>query len=129
MEAAFEDMEDKNVNFEEFRLDESYYSGSSIEAIMKDKKLNLRNEYSGWTEAAFEDMEAKNVKFKGFRLIVETDCKLVVDWISLSVDAPPSFFNLVFELSDMVIKRGFVTRLTSRRCNMEADHLAKAGIE
>ncbi|KAK9030580.1 hypothetical protein V6N11_032002 [Hibiscus sabdariffa] len=64
-----------------------------------------------------------------YRLIVETDCKLVVDWISLSVDAPPSFFNLVFELSDMVIKRGFVTRLTSRRCNMEADHLAKAGIE
>ncbi|KAK8604935.1 hypothetical protein V6N13_082398 [Hibiscus sabdariffa] len=63
-----------------------------------------------------------------FRLIVETDCKLVVDWISLSVDAPTSFLNLVLELSDMVIKRGFVMRLTPRRCNMEADHLAKAGI-
>ncbi|KAK8636922.1 hypothetical protein V6N13_064356 [Hibiscus sabdariffa] len=63
-----------------------------------------------------------------FRLIVETDCKLVVDWIFLSVDAPPSFLNLVSELSDMVIKRGFVMRLTPCRCNMEADHLAKAGI-
>ncbi|KAK8492915.1 hypothetical protein V6N12_038615 [Hibiscus sabdariffa] len=63
-----------------------------------------------------------------YRLIVETDCKLVVDWISFSVYAPPSFFNLALELSDMVIRRGYVMRLTPRRCNMEADHLAKAGI-
>ncbi|KAK8554067.1 hypothetical protein V6N12_031045 [Hibiscus sabdariffa] len=61
-------------------------------------------------------------------LIVKMDCKLVVDWISLSVDSPPNFFNLVSELSDMVIKRGFVMRLTPRSCNVEAGRLAKAGI-
>ncbi|KAK8579696.1 hypothetical protein V6N12_070007 [Hibiscus sabdariffa] len=56
-----------------------------------------------------------------YRLIVNSDYKSVVDWISLSVNAPLSFSNMVSKLSDMVIKRGFVMRLIPRSCNIEAD--------
>ncbi|KAL4354858.1 hypothetical protein GQ457_06G015010 [Hibiscus cannabinus] len=63
-----------------------------------------------------------------YMLIVKTNYKLVVKWISLSVDALPNFFNMVSEMVDMVTKRGFVMRLIPHSYNMEADRLAKTGI-
>ncbi|KAK9009610.1 hypothetical protein V6N11_036141 [Hibiscus sabdariffa] len=45
-----------------------------------------------------------------FRLIIECDCKLVVDWLSMSATPPISFSSLVYELLRTIRERGMSVR-------------------
>ncbi|KAE8672566.1 G patch domain-containing protein TGH [Hibiscus syriacus] len=62
------------------------------------------------------------------RLIVESDCKVAVDWIMWPASAPPFFSSLVGKIVSIILERGFIVWYISRSCNWEADSLAKQGI-
>ncbi|KAE8701523.1 leghemoglobin C2-like [Hibiscus syriacus] len=62
------------------------------------------------------------------RLIIECDCKLVVDWIKDQALVPISLSNFVKEIVSIVSFRNFIVRWIPRSCNCEADKLAKEGI-
>ncbi|KAK8663430.1 hypothetical protein V6N13_083250 [Hibiscus sabdariffa] len=59
-----------------------------------------------------------------FRLIIECDCKLIVESLSMSVNPPISFYSLVSELMGTIRERGMSLRWIPR----SADALAKSGI-
>ncbi|KAK9029932.1 hypothetical protein V6N11_031373 [Hibiscus sabdariffa] len=59
-----------------------------------------------------------------FRLIIECDCKLIVESLSMSVNPPISFYSLVSELMGTIRERGMSLRWIPR----SADALAKSEI-
>ncbi|KAE8724272.1 pentatricopeptide repeat-containing protein [Hibiscus syriacus] len=61
------------------------------------------------------------------RLILESDCKAVVDWI-LQPTSSPFFSSMVEKIVSIVLDRQIIVRHISRRCNCEANSLAKQGI-
>ncbi|KAE8693418.1 Polycomb group protein FERTILIZATION-INDEPENDENT ENDOSPERM [Hibiscus syriacus] len=62
------------------------------------------------------------------RLIIESDCKLVVDWIKDQALVPVFLSNFVKEIVSIVSFRNFIVRWIPRSCNCEAGKLAKEGI-
>ncbi|KAE8735729.1 DNA/RNA polymerases superfamily protein [Hibiscus syriacus] len=55
------------------------------------------------------------------RLILESDCKIAVDWILRPVTAPSFFSSLVGEIGALVSARDIMITLIPRTCNWEAD--------
>ncbi|GMI75696.1 hypothetical protein like AT2G34320 [Hibiscus trionum] len=62
------------------------------------------------------------------RIIVESDCKTIVDWLTKSVNPPVAFAPMVMELAKIIESKGMILRLIPRECNTRADALAKSGI-
>ncbi|KAK8484510.1 hypothetical protein V6N11_021493 [Hibiscus sabdariffa] len=62
------------------------------------------------------------------RLIVESDCKTVVDWINGMVDPPSSIGKEVNDVAVIILVKGISLSLIPRCCNVVADSLAKSGI-
>ncbi|GMI96141.1 hypothetical protein like AT4G29090 [Hibiscus trionum] len=62
------------------------------------------------------------------RIIVESDCKSVVDWLTKSSNPPVAFAPMVMELTKIIESKGVILRLIPRECNTRADALAKSGI-
>ncbi|KAE8715326.1 Cytidine/deoxycytidylate deaminase family protein [Hibiscus syriacus] len=62
------------------------------------------------------------------RLIIESDCKSVVDWISKQHPAPTFYSSLVEEIGAIISAMDIFLRLILRSCNMEANKLAKEEI-
>ncbi|KAK9001211.1 hypothetical protein V6N11_082999 [Hibiscus sabdariffa] len=63
-----------------------------------------------------------------FRLIVESDCKIVVDWILGMTESPVIALETVREVTDASRVRNLLIRLIPRCINVEADLLAEEGI-
>ncbi|KAE8698668.1 serine/threonine-protein kinase AFC1-like [Hibiscus syriacus] len=63
------------------------------------------------------------------RLIIESDCKSVVDWILLPTTSPRFLSSLVQKIASIITEREIIIRHIPRSCNCEADSLAKQGIE
>ncbi|KAK8500856.1 hypothetical protein V6N12_076210 [Hibiscus sabdariffa] len=62
------------------------------------------------------------------RLVVESDCKLVTDWL-LRVSVPPfCFVRMVEGMVSTISNKGILVHWVPRCCNFAADSLAKAGI-
>ncbi|KAE8668570.1 Dynamin-2B [Hibiscus syriacus] len=61
------------------------------------------------------------------RLIVESDCKSVVDWVN-SPSAPIFFSSFVKVIVSILSDKDYILRLIPRSCNCEGDKLAKEGI-
>ncbi|KAE8678433.1 hypothetical protein F3Y22_tig00111410pilonHSYRG00088 [Hibiscus syriacus] len=62
------------------------------------------------------------------RLIIESDCKKVVDWILQPTSSPPFLRLLVQKIASLISERAIIIRHIPRSCNCEADTLAKQGI-
>ncbi|XP_039069600.1 uncharacterized protein LOC120216169 [Hibiscus syriacus] len=62
------------------------------------------------------------------RLIIESDCKLVMDWIKDQALVLVFLTNFVKEIVSIISVRDFIVRWIPRCCNCEADKLAKEGI-
>ncbi|KAK8675161.1 hypothetical protein V6N13_033231 [Hibiscus sabdariffa] len=62
------------------------------------------------------------------RLIIESDSKVAVDWISFPSSSNPTFSNLVQELNVYFINDRWMLRHIQRSQNTRADILAKSGI-
>ncbi|KAK8676204.1 hypothetical protein V6N13_034256 [Hibiscus sabdariffa] len=62
------------------------------------------------------------------RLIIESDCKLAIDWLSVSATPPANLARQVSNLIECCKARGIVIRWVPRSCNSLADGLAKKGI-
>ncbi|KAE8721604.1 putative pentatricopeptide repeat-containing protein [Hibiscus syriacus] len=62
------------------------------------------------------------------RLIIESDCKLAVEWLKYQESVPPFLLNFVKDIADAVSEYEVIVRWIPRRCNCEADLLAKEGI-
>ncbi|KAL4303663.1 hypothetical protein GQ457_10G009830 [Hibiscus cannabinus] len=62
------------------------------------------------------------------RLIVESDCKMVVDWINGMIEHPITVANKVIETAKLMFAKGMCLTLIPRCCNVLADTLAKQGI-
>ncbi|GMJ04524.1 hypothetical protein like AT2G04420 [Hibiscus trionum] len=63
-----------------------------------------------------------------YRLVVESDCKNVVDWVLGMTLPPPAFLIIVKEVASIINTRSMVLRLIPRSLNIEADLMAKQGI-
>ncbi|KAK8696436.1 hypothetical protein V6N13_001571 [Hibiscus sabdariffa] len=63
-----------------------------------------------------------------YRLIVESDCKTVVDWLSEKVNPTSVIANQVLNFVEGYKRHGMVFRWAPRKCNIRADELAKQGI-
>ncbi|KAK8621933.1 hypothetical protein V6N13_097561 [Hibiscus sabdariffa] len=62
------------------------------------------------------------------RLVVESDCKLVTDWL-LRVSVPPfCFVRMVEGMVSTISNKGILVHWVPRCCNFAADSLAKEGI-
>ncbi|KAK8500379.1 hypothetical protein V6N13_028074 [Hibiscus sabdariffa] len=72
--------------------------------------------------------EIRGGGFSGFRLVLECDCRLVINWLSCVSIPPFCFLNLVLELARIISSRGFLLHWVPRSCNFVADSLAKASI-
>ncbi|KAK9006569.1 hypothetical protein V6N11_018906 [Hibiscus sabdariffa] len=68
-------------------------------------------------------------RFERFRLIVECDCLLAIDWISNTSPCPPAFEPIVRSCRELVLSNSVVLRHIPRYLNLEADALAKEGID
>ncbi|KAK8580560.1 hypothetical protein V6N12_070826 [Hibiscus sabdariffa] len=62
------------------------------------------------------------------KFIVESDCKLIVDWISKPCLAPRSFLPLVAPCVTFFAGRTWKIQYAPRTSNSVADNLAKSGI-
>ncbi|KAE8673291.1 RNA helicase family protein isoform 2 [Hibiscus syriacus] len=62
------------------------------------------------------------------RLIVESDCKLAVEWLEDQATVPTFLTNLVKEIASTMSAHEIIVRWIPRCCNCEADKLAKEGI-
>ncbi|KAE8681836.1 hypothetical protein F3Y22_tig00111303pilonHSYRG00038 [Hibiscus syriacus] len=62
------------------------------------------------------------------KLIIETDCKNAVEWISKPHSTPTFFSALVDDIGASISDKDIFLRLIPRSCNMEANKLAKEGI-
>ncbi|GMI76797.1 hypothetical protein HRI_001349000 [Hibiscus trionum] len=65
---------------------------------------------------------------KRFRLILESDCKEAVDWCKNFSSPPAQVRQKIQVISEFVLKFGLCIRWIPRRCNIEADSLAKKEI-
>ncbi|KAK8495629.1 hypothetical protein V6N13_092866 [Hibiscus sabdariffa] len=63
-----------------------------------------------------------------FRLIVESDCKTVVDCILGQVNPLANALAMVREVAEVFKARNIMLRLIPIVCNVEVDLLAKKGI-
>ncbi|GMI87265.1 hypothetical protein HRI_002395800 [Hibiscus trionum] len=63
-----------------------------------------------------------------WRVIVESDCKMVVDWVTQVEDPTTPLSEIVFNLGEKIKDRGMIVRLIPRRCNTLAGGLAKSRI-
>ncbi|GMJ09324.1 hypothetical protein HRI_004601600 [Hibiscus trionum] len=63
------------------------------------------------------------------RLVIESDCKNVIEWIKGEATRPQAFASLVSDICLKIERFGMVLRLIPRAVNLTADSLAKAGIE
>ncbi|KAL4271167.1 hypothetical protein GQ457_13G010790 [Hibiscus cannabinus] len=66
--------------------------------------------------------------FSSSRLIIESDSKVAVDWISFPSSSNPTFSNLIQELNVYFITDRWMLRNIRRSQNTRADILAKSGI-
>ncbi|KAE8705342.1 putative 3,4-dihydroxy-2-butanone kinase [Hibiscus syriacus] len=62
------------------------------------------------------------------RLIIESDCKSVVDWILLPKSSPRFLRSLVQKIASLILEREIIVRLIPGSNNCEADTIAKQGI-
>ncbi|KAE8693773.1 transcription factor TT8-like [Hibiscus syriacus] len=62
------------------------------------------------------------------RLIVESDCKLAVEWLKDQATVPSFLSNLVKEIASTISVYEIFVRWIPRCCNCEADKLVKEGI-
>ncbi|KAK8610116.1 hypothetical protein V6N13_026660 [Hibiscus sabdariffa] len=63
-----------------------------------------------------------------FRLIVESNYKIIVDWLSGSVEPLPTVLAVVMEVAEVIWVRNFLLWLIPQVCNVEAYILTKEGI-
>ncbi|KAK8612501.1 hypothetical protein V6N13_092614 [Hibiscus sabdariffa] len=95
------------------------------------------SEASSLSLLALVELEAINFGISNFlttswslthRLIVESDCKMVVDWINGMVEPPTIVANEVIETLKLMFAKGMCLKLIPRCCNVLANTLAKQGI-
>ncbi|KAK8492261.1 hypothetical protein V6N13_003412 [Hibiscus sabdariffa] len=70
----------------------------------------------------------KSLWAKRFRLIVESDSKCAVEWISSPLVVDPLFCKVVEDISSFFVEGRWFIRYIRREQNVSVDILAKSGI-
>ncbi|GMJ01570.1 hypothetical protein HRI_003826200 [Hibiscus trionum] len=63
-----------------------------------------------------------------YRLIVESDCKNLIDWILNKTSCPRTVKESILKFQELSSTKGCIFRFVPRACNIVADGLAKEGI-
>ncbi|KAK8707924.1 hypothetical protein V6N13_058975 [Hibiscus sabdariffa] len=115
-------------------------SKSEIWGLLKDESSLILMEFSEASSLslpALVELEAINFGISKFistsrslshRLIVESDCKMVVDWINGMVEPPSTVANEVIETAKFMFAKDMCLRLIPKCCNVFADTLVKQDI-
>ncbi|GMI85901.1 hypothetical protein like AT5G42905 [Hibiscus trionum] len=115
-------------------------SSSGIGGVLRDKDGTILFQFSrgcGQIPVAMAEFMAVKEGIAEFlnsgwgsrqRLVVEVDCKAVVDWVTQVAEPSAQLADLVAVVKEQMKKRGMIVRLILRSCNTVADELAKAGI-